>query len=37
MRKKNYLQYTKKNKSLEKLKIKGKIKFLTNMNEMKNK
>ena len=63
MRKKNYLQYTKKNKSLEKLEIKGKIsfidnrknnnnilkykhnniksnkydKFLTNMNEMKNK
>ena len=63
LRKKNYLQYTKKNKSLEKLKIKGKIsfidnrknnnnilkykhnniksnkydKFLTNMNEMKNK
>ena len=63
MRKKNYLQYNKKNKSLEKLKIKCKIsfidniknnnnilkykhnniksnkydKFLTNMNEMKNK
>ena len=63
MRKKNYLQYTKKNKSLEKLGVKGKIsfidnrknnnnilkykhnniksnkydKFLTNMNEMKNK
>ena len=30
MRKKNYLQYTKKNKSLEKLKIKGKISFIDN-------